>query len=162
MAERRPQLLLPWIVILVMVVQNSPQTSLRDATKVVLGALSNIRKTPELRRNFVSGSNSSAIEAMDEVRNIFQPKIRKSAKKGKSNTITSTNEGKRKKKRKYFKHVIGDQIQFLIHLVKTGKTYMQSDWGNYGRGHVEASIPDCLTAIRISCPTCLHVSGIAF
>ncbi len=129
----------------------SPQTSLQDASKLVLNALSNIiRKTPELRRNFVSGNKSAALEAMDEVRNIFQPKKapKKAPKKPRSDT--SIEGGKRsKKKRKYFKHVIGCFAGPDATLNPS-----REDWdklysmglGKLWKGCAEACVPGCLTA----------------
>lgn len=127
----------------------SPETSFQDATNMVLGALSNIRKTPELRRNFVSG-NRSALEAVDEVRNIFQSKTRKPAKKSRAiDTSCVGNREEKKRKRKYFKHVIG-----CFSEPNTNLNPSRQEWdslyaiglGKAWKGQTEACIPGHLTA----------------
>ena len=100
----------------------SPQASLQDAAKVVLSALSNIRKSPELRRNFVSGNSNAALEAIDEVRNIFQPKGRKPAKK---DTPISA-EKKRKERRNISSMLLGAFHHLMLLLIHLGKTGMNS------------------------------------
>jgi hypothetical protein len=107
---------------------SAPQTSLQDATKLVLGALSNIRKTPELRRNFASG-NRNALEAVEEVRDIFQSKKKKHQTKVSKASVCSSQVKRKKRTRKYFKLVaFQDQMLLLIHPSKIGTTFTLLDW----------------------------------
>lgn len=118
-----------------------PQTPIHSAASSVLNTLSHIRRSPQLRQSFVSGNRAHA--AMNEVRDIFRGKGRKSVKKSK----VGKSKGKRKKR--YFKHIIG-----CFSGPEASMNLSRNEWedlssvglGKAWKGHAEACIPADLTA----------------
>lgn len=119
-------------------------TILPSAARSVLRTISSIRKNPSLRHGFISGNRGILDGAVGEVRTAFRPKKRgrsKQARVGKSSQELS------KKRKTYFKHVIGclpgPEVTLNPSRQEWDKLYSMG-LGKMWRGHSPASIPQTL------------------